>query len=137
MKRMAQFILKFINLIDDLMVQYIFARLYIALFLHVALNNLINKLDERSKRNETSGTKRMGFLRHEQRIITDSSFSGIPPIDSPSWAIATCSSIWPSKCLAVFSYALLQCVGSHSSSTSSAHIHISINDYFINFVYFL
>ena len=93
MKRMAQFILKFINLIGDLMVQYIFARLYIALFLHVALNNLINKLDERSKRNETSGTKRMGFLRHERRIITNSSFSGIPPIDSPSWAIATCSSI--------------------------------------------
>lgn len=93
MKRMAQFILKFINLIGDLKVQYIFARLYIALFLHVALNNLIKKLDERSKRNETSGTKRMGFLRHERRIITDSSFSGIPPIDSPSWAIATCSSI--------------------------------------------
>ena len=36
--------LKFINLIGDLKVQYIFTRLYIALFLHVALNNLIKNL---------------------------------------------------------------------------------------------
>ena len=62
MKRMAQFILKFINLIGDLKVQYIFARLYIALFLHVALNNLIKKLDERSKRNETFRNQKDGIF---------------------------------------------------------------------------